>query len=78
MSPDKEFTAEQVRDDGGNRVAKTGLQVSGGSALVIVGEWLAQQAGWHSALPPRVNDAMVVLVSIGVAAATNWRRLRAK
>lgn len=75
---DKLFTPEQVRDDGANRVKGTGLQVGTASAIVIVGEWASQQAGWHGTLPPRVNDAMVVLVAVGIAALTNLRRLCAK
>lgn len=76
MSPT--FTSEQIREDGRNRVAKTGGQVGGSAALVVVGQWVAQQLGWHGELPVDVAGALVTLLSIVASWFTNLPKLRAK
>lgn len=76
MSPN-EITSELIREDAKSRVAKTGGQVGGATALVTVGEWVAGQAGWHGELPVVVAGAMVTLLTIAASYLTNLSRLRA-
>lgn len=70
------FTPEQIKADGQNRVAKTAGQAGGATAVVIVGQWLAQQLGWHGELPTEVFGALVTLLTIVAAWVTNLGRLR--
>lgn len=74
---DPVFTPEQIREDGVNRIAKTGGQVGGATALVGATQWAAQQAGWHGELDGVTFGYFVTLVSIVASWLTNLRRLRA-
>lgn len=78
------FTEEQLRDDGRNRVGKTGLQVGLGSAIVTIVLAVAHGRHWIHAGPDGslldsvVKDAYNLVVSTAIAALMNLRRLRGK
>lgn len=78
MSPDPAplFTPEQVKDDARNRIAKTGGQVGGATALVGAAQWIAQQAGWHGSLDGVTFGYFVTLVTIVASVVTNRTKLR--
>lgn len=79
--PDPLFTPEQVRDDGQNRVAKTGGQNGVALAAVTIGTYAAWKFGWLRSmedLPVIVHDAIVMLLTVGASALSNLKRLRAK
>lgn len=76
-TPDPVFTPAQVREDGQNRVARTTGQVSIAGALVLVGQWVAQQAGWDGEIPLDVATALTVVLSAAGSWLTNKSRLRA-
>lgn len=69
------FTPDQIAADARNAVVRTTGQVGAGAATVNVGEWVAQLAGWHGHIPTTVRDSMVVLLTVGWAAVSNWRKL---
>lgn len=70
------FTPEVIREDGQARIAKTAGQAGGATALVIVGQWFAQELGWNGELPTEVFGAIVTLLTIIAAWLTNRSRLR--
>lgn len=75
MSSSPAFTSEQIADDARNRVARTAGQVSIPAALVVIGEWVAQQAGWSSQLPADVAAAVVAVLTGVAAYVTNRSRI---
>lgn len=79
MPTDPVFTTEQIRDDGKNRVGKTGAQVGGATALVGLGQALCQSRGWlHGELDTIVFGYWVTIVTIASAALMNLGKLRGK
>lgn len=77
--PDPVFTSEQIKQDATNRVAKTGGQVGGATALVGLGQALCQSRGWlHGELSPIVFGYWTTLITIVLAGATNIGRFRGK
>lgn len=77
MTPPKPvFTPEMVKADAQTRIAKTAGQAGGATALVVVGQWVAQQIGWSGELPVEVFGALVTLFTIAGAWVTNLGRLR--
>lgn len=71
------ITPELVREDAKSRVAKTGGQVGGATAVVTVGTWVAHQFGWQGEMPIEVSGALVTLLTIVASYLTNLSRLRA-
>lgn len=71
------FTPEQISEDGKNRVTRSTGQGGVAAATVVVGEWLAQQLGWHDSLPTAVSAAMQVILLAVAAYAMNRSRIRA-
>lgn len=73
------FTPQQVKTDGANAIVRTGGQVGSATALVGLGQALAQSRGWlHGELDAIVFGYWVTLVTIAAAAATNVSKLRGK
>lgn len=72
------ITPDLIKEDGQNRIARTGQQVGLAGSVVVVGEWVAQQAGWGGTLPTYVSAAMVaILTGIG-SWWMNRKRLKGK
>lgn len=79
MPNDPMFTPEQIKQDATNRVAKTGGQVGGATALVGLGQALCQSRGWlHGELDAIVFGYWVTIVTLILAGATNIGRFRGK
>lgn len=72
-----DITPAMVREDGANRIAKTGGQVGVALAVVRIGEWISTQAGWDGELPVDVRDGFVLILGIIGSYLTNRTRLRA-
>lgn len=73
--PTLKITSDVLRADGQNRVSSTAAQGGAAGAVVVVGEWIAQEAfGWDGSLPTAVSAAMIVLLA---SAASTWKN-RAK
>jgi hypothetical protein len=72
-----EVTPEVVKEDGVNRVVRTGAQVTVAASILTVGEWIVQQAGWDGNIPTRVRDAMVVVLALVVAYVMNRAKVKA-
>jgi hypothetical protein len=70
------FTPEVMRQDGQNRIARTGVQSGVAGALIVVGLWVAHQAGWRGDMPPEVVAASGFLLTTLGAWFTNRSRLR--
>lgn len=71
------FTPEQVAEDGRNRVSRTASQGGVAAATVTIGELVAQQAGWHGALPTPVSAAIIVVLTATGSYLMNRRRIHA-
>lgn len=79
MAAEPVFTREQIKEDGRNRVAKTGGQVGGATAAVIVVQAACKARGWmHGELDTVVFGAYVTLVTIVAGALSNLSKLRGK
>lgn len=73
--PKLTITADVLKADGQQRVSSTVAQGGIGGSLVIVGEWLAQQAGWDGTLPTAVSAAIIVLLAGAASAFKNRAKL---
>ena len=73
--PEPVFTTEQIAEDGRNRVARTTGQVTVPAALVVIGEWLAQEVGWDGNLETAVSGAMVVVLTSLAAYLVNRKKI---
>jgi hypothetical protein len=71
------FTPEQVAEDGRNRVSRTAGQGGVAAAIVTIGEWVTQQAGWHGSLPTAISAAMIVVLTAASSYLANRRRINA-
>lgn len=78
MSTDPVFTAEQIKQDGQNRVARTGVQSGVAGAAIVVGLWIAHQAGWRGDMPAEVVAASTFLLTTAGSWASNRSRLNGK
>lgn len=77
--PERLFTPEQIKADGGNRVAKTAGQAGVASAAVTLGAAFLRWRGWlHGELDIIGAGAWITILSAVAAAGTNWGRLRGK
>lgn len=73
------FTPEQVAEDGRSRVVRTGGQGGTAWALVLIATEALKGRGWlHDGISNELFGAYVLIVTVGVAALTNLRRLRGK
>jgi len=70
-----EITPEMVRQDGQNRVARTGVQSGAAGAIVIVGLWIAHQAGWNGDMPAEVVASTTFLLTTAGSWLTNRARI---
>lgn len=70
------FTPEQIAEDGRNRLARTMGQVTIPAALVNLIDYALQRWAHEPALPPVVNNSLVVLLTGGAAWMTLRKRLR--
>jgi hypothetical protein len=73
-----EMTPEVIKADGQNRVAKTAGQSGTAGALILVGLWVAHQAGWQGDMPADVIVAWTILLTSAASAVTNLGRLRGR
>jgi hypothetical protein len=73
------FSVEQVKDDGRARIAKTGGQVGGATALVTAIQGILQARHLlHGEMAPVVFGSWVTLTTIAAAALTNLSKLRGR
>lgn len=73
------FTSEQLKQDGQSRVGKTGMQVSGATAIVGLGAAFCRWRGWlHGDLDTLAFGYWITLMTIAASAAQNWSRLRGR
>lgn len=70
------FTPEQIRQDGQNRIARTGVQSGVAGALIVVGLWVAHQVGWHGEMPAEVVASSGFLLTTLGSWWTNRAKLR--
>lgn len=75
-APKPLFSAEQIIEDGKNRIARTVGQVTMPGALVTVIDYALQRWAGQEALPPSVVGALIVILTGLAAWATNLKRLR--
>lgn len=71
-----ELTPAAIKADGENRVARTAGQSGVATAVVTVGEWVAQQIGWDGSLPTTVAGAFIIILTAAAAMWTNRAKLR--
>lgn len=71
------FTPAQIKEDGGNRVARTSAQVFA-SQIVTVGDWIAHQAGWHGQLPTPVAVSIAGILVVAASVIMNLGRIRGR
>lgn len=72
------FTPAQIRDDGQNRIARTGVQSGVAGAVIVVGLWTAHQLGWHGDMPPEVVVSTGFLLTTAGSWLTNRSKLHGK
>ncbi len=72
-----DITPEIIKQDGQRRIVNTTAQGGVAGAIVVVGEWVATEAGWDGSLPTAVAAALVVLITAAGSVLSNRSRLRA-
>lgn len=71
-----DITPQMVRQDGVSRIARSAGQSGGAGAVIVVGLWVAHQAGWRGDMPAEVVASLTVLLSTVAAWVSNRGRLR--
>ncbi len=73
--PTIQVTPDLIRQDGQNRVASTAGQAGTAGFVVVVGLWVAHQAGWNGDMPAEVVVAVTGLLTSLASVFKNRARL---